>query len=143
TTDDPDLHLMIGGVRSDPVAVEGGRYTFAFDAPPAGTLRLCSRSAVPSLLGVTRHDHRRLGVALSRLELRDAANRAELGCQSWVFATGGCHAPEDGFVWTDGDFALPAALFAHLRGPVTLVVDSERRGGLRYPVEAATAVKAA
>ena len=63
-TDDPDLDLVVDGRRLDLVSSADGAYTFALDDLPAGPLRLCSRSAVPSLVGLNRHDHRHLGVVI-------------------------------------------------------------------------------
>jgi hypothetical protein len=139
TTADPDLHLVSDGERLDPAEIESGRYTFALAAPPCGSLLLRSRSGVPSQLGITRHDHRRLGVAISRIELRDAATATEMTHDAWLFGGGSCHPAESEFAWTDGEFALPAALFAHLRGAVTVTIHTERCGAMRYPLAAPVA----
>ncbi len=133
TSDDPDLHLVVDGVRRDPAAIEGSAYTFALDAPPSGNLLLCSRSGVPSLLGINRHDHRRLGVALGRIELCGSGILTTLDPDGPFFVAGGCYPPKDGYCWTDGEFVLPAQLLAHLTGPFTLVVHTERPG-MRYPI---------
>jgi hypothetical protein len=132
TTDDPDLHLVVDGARLDATHVGGAAYCFTLDGPPAGTLRLCSRSGVPSRLGITRHDHRRLGVALSGIELRQLGLLSTFAPDAPWFVEGGCHPAEDGYCWTDGAFDLPARLFAHLTGPFTLTARIERPG-MRYP----------
>ena len=87
---------------------------------------------MPSLLGITRHDHRRLGVAISRIELRQPGLSAPSRMTRRCFVEGGCHPAEDGYCWTDGEFDLPARLFAHLTGPFTLTARIERPG-MRYP----------
>jgi hypothetical protein len=141
-TDDPDLHVVVNGERLDPTSVEGCTYTFALDAAPATGLRLNSRSGVPSLLGITAHDHRRLGVAISRLAISQPGVATMLRHDAPLFTEGGCHPAENGYCWTDGELALPARLFAHLRGAFTLTIHTERPGGMRYPVPAAIGVAA-
>ncbi len=128
TTEDPDLHLVVDGKRLEALSVDARSYTFVLDAPPSGRLQLCSRSAVPSLLGVTRHDHRRLGVAISRIELRQPGVTRVLEHDAPVLREGGCHPPENGYCWSDGECALPAGLFVHLAGTFSLVVHIERPG---------------
>jgi len=140
TTDDPDIRLLVDGERQNP-AVDGCTYTFALDAPPTGALHLRSRSGVPSLLGITAHDHRRLGVALTCIELRQPGLATVFEHDAPLFLDGGSHPPENGYCWTDGELTLPAYLFAHLDGPCTLTVHTERPG-MRYPIATATAVAA-
>ncbi|HEV8679294.1 MAG TPA: Hint domain-containing protein [Stellaceae bacterium] len=133
TTDDPDLHLVIDGVRLDPASVADCLYTFTLAAPPSSPLLLASRSAVPSLLGVSRHEHRRLGVAIRQIVLAAPGVTTAFDHDAALFAEGGCHAAEPGFCWTDGDLALPAHLFTHLAGPFRLFVHTARLG-MRYPL---------
>jgi hypothetical protein len=133
TTDDPDLHLVVVGARLNPTTIVDGLYTFGLDAAPTGPLFLSSRSAVPSSLGFSRHEHRRLGVAIRQLVLSRPGVMSVFDQHAPLFSEGGCHAPESGFCWTDGEFALPAALFAHLTGPFRLFVHTARLG-MRYPL---------
>ena len=135
TTDDPDLHLVAAGARLDPASVADGVYTFALAGPPAGMLRLRSRSAVPSLVGLNQREHRRLGVALRQIILRWPGVMTCLDYDAPLLAEGGCHLPEDGHSWTDGELALPAALFGHLKGALTLIVHT-RKQAMRYPLGA-------
>ncbi len=51
---------------------------------------------------------------------------------------GGCHLAEDGYSWTDGEFALPARFFTRLNGAFTLVVHTKRHD-MRYPISAPVA----
>jgi Hint domain len=151
TTDDPDVHLLVDGKRLDPAITDDGVYSFALERPPAATLRLSSRSGVPSLLGLGRSDHRQLGVVIRRIILWHAGIPTCFEYDAPQLREGGCHPPEDGYCWTDGEFALPARFFTLLNGgftlvvqteaTVALVVDTERRR-MRYPVRAA-AVEAA
>ncbi len=133
TTDDPDLHLVVDGIRLDAKSSDRATYNFVFAAPPTGVLRLCSRHGVPSLLGITPHDHRRLGVALVRLESRQQGVLTCIEHHAPSLAEAGCYRPESGYCWTDGEALLPARLFAHLEGPFTLTVHTERPG-MRYAI---------
>jgi hypothetical protein len=135
TTDDPDLHLTIGTLRLDPVESVGAVYTFALPGPPTCTLCLRSRVGVPSLLGITRHDHRRLGVAISRIVLRQQGIVTAFEHDAPLFLQGGAHPAEASYSWTDGALDLPAQLFEHLKGGFTLTVHTERPA-MRYPIEA-------
>ncbi|HEV8678298.1 MAG TPA: Hint domain-containing protein, partial [Stellaceae bacterium] len=140
TSDDPDLHLVVDGARLDPASVAGGVYTFALTTPPAGPLHLRSRSTVPSLTGGTRHDHRRLGVALRQIILTAPGVMTTIDHDASLLRDGGCHLPEAGHSWTAGDLTLPAALFAHLTGGCALIVHTSRQA-LRYPASAPPAVR--
>jgi Hint domain len=108
-TEDPDLHLMVDGVRVDPTRRDHDRYTFQFG--PASEVRLVSRSAAPQELGHTR-DPRCLGVAvremISMANGRCARIKAEdvrLTRGFWGFE------PVEGIRWTNGDAVLPGGLF--------------------------------
>jgi Hint domain len=141
TTDDPDLHLVADGARLDPVSAVGGVYTFALAAPPHGGVLLRSHSVVPSLAGLSRHEHRRLGVAIRQIVLHGPGVMTCLDHDAALLAEAGCHPPERGLSWTDGELALPAPLFQHVEAGFTLLVHTSRQS-LRYPV-AARGAKAA
>jgi hypothetical protein len=132
TIADPDLHLVVDGRRLNPAAVQRHAYTFAFAARPAGPVSLRSRSAVPSLIGISRHDHRRLGVLIARIEVRQPGIDTIYDGEAPFFLEGGCYPPENGYVWTDGELTLPPRLFAHFSGDFTVTIHTERPG-LRYP----------
>jgi hypothetical protein len=135
TTDDPDLHVIVDGERRSASARTRSSCSFALEGPPAGKLQLGSRSGVPSLLGVTAHDHRRLGVAIERIVVRQSGTTTRLDPDSAFLVEGGAYPAENGFCWTDGELALSPRLFAHLTGPFVLTVDLQRPG-MRYPVAA-------
>jgi len=135
TTDDPDLHLIVDGARLNPAAIDGAAYNFALAGQPGGALLLRSRSGVPSLLGITRHDHRRLGVALAGIELHQSGIATSVDYDAALLAEAGCYPAEGGYCWTDGEVVLPADLFVHLGGPFALIVHTERPG-MRYPLAA-------
>jgi glucose/arabinose dehydrogenase len=134
TTDNADLHLVVDGERINPTAIEGGVYSFAVQRPPARGLRLCSRSGVPSLLGLSRHDHRPLGVAIKRVILHHAGIPTCFDYDAPQFREGGCHLPEDGYSWTDGEFELPARFFTLLNAGFTLAVHTAPHHDMRYPI---------
>jgi hypothetical protein len=142
TTDDADPHLVVDGIRLDPVTVEETAYSFAVAAPPREALRLRSRSGVPSLLGITAHDHRRLGIAIRQIVVSQHGVATAIEPDALLLAAGGCHPAESGYCWTDGELTLPADLFAHLSGAFTLEVHTERPG-MRYPRESGEARAAA
>ena len=135
TTADPDLHLVVDGVRLDPITLGDGVYAFALAAPPKRDFALRSRSAVPSHIGQSRSDHRRLGVALRQIVLHAPGMMTALGHDAPLLAAAGCHKPEAGHAWTDGELALPPELFVHLRGGFTLLIHTGQLA-MRYPVVA-------
>jgi hypothetical protein len=100
-TDDPDLHVIVGGEIVRPVMAAGGA---RFDLPAcAGTVRLMSRAAVPSEMAPLSIDKRRLGVSVHKLWLDDV-----LVPRDDPRLTTGWHAPEAGWRWTDGAASLEA-----------------------------------
>lgn len=133
TTDDPDLHLLIDGLRLNGEQRPNGGHLFRLANAPA-EVRIASRAGVPSELGTVR-DPRTLGVALRQvllwqgtmLRLIDASDASLIR---------GFHPFEadDGIRWTNGAGYLPAALFDGVTGPCQL----ELRLGCatRYPLEA-------
>ncbi len=109
--------------------------------PSTAALSLRSRSGVPSLLGVTAHDHRRLGIAIRRVVVTQPGVSTAIEPNAPLFVAGGCHPAETGYSWTDGELTLPAHLFAHLTGAFTLAVQIERPG-MRYTLPSTAAVAA-
>ena len=106
--DDPGLHLLADGRVIRPASVGGRRYRFALDRA-CGSVRLASRAAAPAETRPESGDHRRLGVMVTRLALRqgDARREIPLGMldgAGWHTVEG-----EGAWRWTDGDAALPLA----------------------------------
>jgi Hint domain len=130
-TDESGLHLLADGIRIDTDTVECGVWRFRLSAP-ATELRVVSRSAIPSMLGIAQ-DQRRLGVALRRIVLRQQGMERSLDWHSPLFGPG-FHAPEpaERHRWTDGDAALPAGLLAGFAAGATIELDV--CGTLRYPL---------
>jgi Hint domain len=133
TTDDADVHLVVDGERLEPTTADDSIYRFALEHPPAATLRLCSRSGVPSLLGRGRGDHRPLGVAIRQIILWHAGIPTCFDHDAPQLREGGCHIAEDGYCWTDGELELPPRFFMHLSGAFTLTVHTKRHN-IRYPI---------
>jgi autotransporter passenger strand-loop-strand repeat protein len=103
-TDDAGLHLRQNGRVILPESA-GRVHRFRLKGE-VGTVRLVSRGAIPAVVHADSEDHRRLGVAVSRIVLDGSVvplADARLGA--------GWHAVEanGGWRWTDGDAGLDAA----------------------------------
>jgi hypothetical protein len=95
-------HVLANGRVIRP-EIEGGVHRFRL---PTGArdIRLVSRSATPAELGTESGDHRRLGVAVSRIALDGttvALDDPRLGA--------GWYGLEPAWRWTDGDGGLALA----------------------------------
>jgi hypothetical protein len=128
-TDDPDLHLLADGVRLDAEAVAASVWRFRLSGP-VSDLRIASRSAIPSMLGLGQ-DQRRLGVAVRRIVLSQPGLRVEVGWEAESLAAG-FHGPEpvERHRWTDGEATLPPMLLAPLRAGA--IVELHINGRLPY-----------
>jgi hypothetical protein len=113
TTQDPDLHLLVNGVRVQSVSQDGE--TFVFPLPEnVRSLVIASRAAAQDELGRFR-DPRRLGVAISRIAFFcDGACRLALGAAE--LNAPGLHGyePLEDCTWTDGHAVLPNTMYAGL-----------------------------
>jgi hypothetical protein len=120
-TDDPDLHLLINGVRVDAISRHAAAWIFALQDRPT-RIHIVSRSGVPAELGFARDD-RVLGVALRRVAVRQGTRFRTLEGADTSLSEG-FHEfePANGLRWTDGDAVLPTALFDGFAGPVELVL---------------------
>jgi hypothetical protein len=139
-TADPDLHLVVDGVRVDAQERQGSVYVFRLPPRPNSVV-IASREAVPAELGIAR-DPRSLGVALRRVAVRQ-------GTKFMLFDAGddrltvGFHAYEaDSHLrWTDGCAELPAASFARFDKGAEVVL---HLGGVtQYRDERASPARAA
>lgn len=121
-TDDPDLHLLVDGIRLDALERTATTYTFNLLNTPS-TIRIVSRAAAPQELGLAR-DPRSLGVALRRISVRRAAQLRIIEAEDPQL-TLGFHAfePDNGFRWTDGDSVLPVELFSDFATPAILILE--------------------
>jgi hypothetical protein len=128
-TDDPDLHLLIGTRRIDPVAVRGRQYTFLIpngDAP----IHLSSRSACPRAGRPWIADDRHLGAMVVGLAHRCGDEARDVAMDDPVLAHGWWDVEcDDGRPgrWMGGDALLP------IPGAGVLVV--ELGGRMLYPAE--------
>ncbi len=129
-TEDPDLHLLVDGVRLKPSEAEGSGLVFTIRGRPA-RVDIVSRDAVPAELGIAR-DPRSLGVALRRLELfrgeASVAVEANDPCLTEGFYA---YEPKGNLRWTTGRATLPAELLA-LPGRGPLIVMLTLAGSTRY-----------
>jgi hypothetical protein len=139
TTADPDLRLSIDGRERRPVVIEGGRHVFVLPRS-FGSVRLVSRSTVPSHLSPWIDDQRRLGAMVLGLSIREAGGPADIAIDHPALSDGWWGVETDGarrWRWTRGNAALPLP-----RGSTMLDVTIER--GIAYCLEAvATAATAA
>jgi hypothetical protein len=135
TSADPDLHILVGDRRIEPVDAKDGRYVFAIPAGDA-PLRLMSRAVRPCEVTPWIDEPRRLGVLVRRLIARTgsglravAMDAPELGRGWWEAEWHAQGAWEGPCRWTDGDALLPdvgAGLLEVVLG-----------GTVTYPVAAA------
>jgi hypothetical protein len=118
-TDDPDLHLLVDGVRVDTAWSCRTAHLFRLPGRPV-CVRAVSRIGVPQELGWAR-DPRPLGVALRRVVLRRGARLVVIEAEDALLAQG-FHPFEQevGVRWTDGEGVLPAEVFAGFSGPLEL-----------------------
>lgn len=123
-TTEPDLHLLVDGVRVDPSSVEQGIHSFEL-AAMGQEMRLASRSGVPAELGINE-DQRRLGVAVQRIVLRQSGMVLDIIADSPLLdVESGFHGYEadGGFRWTNGAALVPLRLLAAFAaGGLTLEV---------------------
>jgi hypothetical protein len=121
TTGEPDLHLLVDGQRRDGRSVGNGVHKFRLPKTPI-SVRVASRAGAQDELGRAR-DPRLLGVALRQVMLWQGRHLKVMEADDPLWSDG-FHAFEsdNGFRWTDGDAALPAALFAGFDGSVELVL---------------------
>jgi hypothetical protein len=114
TTEDPDLHLLVDGVRVNPHKVVGSKHVFRLPVR-AESVRIVSRDTVPAELGLTR-DPRSLGVALRQVVLSHGRHIAIISADD-IRLTEGFHGyePDDNLRWTTGDATLPVEAFATFR----------------------------
>jgi hypothetical protein len=111
-TEDPDLHLRADGVRLTAEAVVGRLvWRFRLNGPVAD-LRIVSRSAIPSMIGLEQ-DQRRLGVALRKILLRNHGVITIVDLEEKQLQAGFHGAePTQRHRWTDGEAVLPRQLLA-------------------------------
>jgi hypothetical protein len=130
-TDDPDIHLLVDGVRVDAAVRTSNMFVFALTRSPR-EVRVKSRASVPQELGFAR-DARCLGVAVQRVIIRQATRFKVLKASDNLLIQG-FHAFEinGGLRWTDGDAILPVEVFADFFGPIEVVIQV---GGRTFYIE--------
>jgi hypothetical protein len=132
TTDDPALHVVVGGRAIKPVGRDAGRHAFVLQRH-AGPLQLVSRAVRPCDLRPWVEDRRRLGVMVVRLTLRVGPDVVPIPLDHPWLARGWWDVERDHATlwrWTDGH----AVIEFYPEGPVVLEVTLA--GGLDYPIDA-------
>jgi autotransporter passenger strand-loop-strand repeat protein len=111
TLDDPDLHLLAGTRRIDPLSVTGGRYVFAIPSGEA-PLRLMSRAARPGDVTPWIDEPRVLGVLVRRLIVRRGQDTRSVAMDGPVPGRGWWETEWHGEMpcrWTSGEAILPSS----------------------------------
>ena len=129
-TDDPDLHLLVNGIRVDALERHNAMYAFRLDARPRNVM-IRSRAAAPQELGLAR-DPRSLGVAIRRIVLAQPRRQWAIEADSPSLDSG-FHSfeRENGIRWTNGDATIPPQIFAGMTMPGMLML--HLGGTTRYP----------
>jgi Hint domain len=135
TTDDPALHVVIGGRTIRPLSRQGDRYIFVLP-PTEAPIQLVSLATRPSSLRPWAEDRRRLGVMISRLTLRQGADVDVIPLDHPSLSRGWWDVEGDHptlWRWTDG-----AATISSAPGAPTLLEVTVAHT-LDYPLVEATA----
>ncbi|HEX3994196.1 MAG TPA: hypothetical protein VHX39_23745 [Acetobacteraceae bacterium] len=120
-TDDPDLHLLVDGIRLDACVRSGDFYIFNLCHAPT-EVRVVSRAASPQELGLGR-DPRSLGVAVRRIVVRQRTLFQNFDADDERLVEGfHVFEADPNIRWTDGDAVVPASLFDGFRGPRNLTL---------------------
>ena len=141
TTRDPAPALFVDGREVRPIEVSGRRYSYVLP-PGAAALRLRSRAARPCDARPWLEDHRRLGVSVIGVQIRDGQNVEDvedIALDGPAFGRGWWDIEHDGQQmarWTDGDAVLwlPEANQSHR------VLTISTNGEMIYPLDTADAV---
>jgi hypothetical protein len=124
-TANPDLHLVVGGHRIEPVEQDG---LSIFRIPlPARDVRLVSRAERPQEIGIS-DDPRLLGFGVTQLMLEQDGTKVNMPIAAPELLDGFYECEHGAFRWTNGNAVLPNMLFAGAHGVVTLGV-----GGFALP----------
>ena len=120
-TDDPDVHLLVDGMRLDARKIHGKSFTFQIDKHP-NIIQIVSREAIPAELGLVR-DPRSLGVALRRLTVRQDTGLVIVNASDERLVDGfHCYESANDLRWTNGNARLPAELSSQFFGPMELTL---------------------
>ena len=110
TTNEPDIAVLANGRRLRPIR-QPDRGSAMFCLPPGlATLRLLSRATAPCATRPWIEDRRTLGVAVSRIVMRDQETLREIPLDHPTLADGWWAVERDDAAmwrWTDGDAELP------------------------------------
>jgi Hint domain len=134
TSDDPQLHLLVGGRTIQAICTENGVHLFAL---PRGTdtIRVVSRSGSPTTRWPWRDDQRQLGVAIERIRFQAAGELSEVPMDHPVLIDGWHKAERMGirlFRWTDGAATLTMPPDVIATGGI---LELHLSGTVPYPME--------
>jgi hypothetical protein len=117
-TDDPDLHLIVDGLRLDGT-MHGNLCAFRMPRRPT-SVRIVSHAAAQAELGIAR-DPRVLGVAIRQITIWQGRDVTVINASN-PDLTDGFHRYEsdNDFRWTNGNAALPPSVVAKVTGPTEI-----------------------
>ncbi|HEY2617875.1 MAG TPA: Hint domain-containing protein [Acetobacteraceae bacterium] len=119
-TDDPDLHLLVDGRRTEPDRRGELQYVFRLAARP-DEVRVVSHASAPQELGLVR-DPRSLGVALRQIVVQ-GVRTLTVGADDERLTEGFYRFEEANRIrWTNGDAVVPTGLFADFTGAMELTL---------------------
>ena len=130
-TEEPDIHLLVDGVRVDGTCFDDGRRQFEIFGSHS-EIRIVSRAGAPAEFGLSR-DPRVLGIAIRALRCWQGPKLRVIGADDAALRDGfHAYEAEQGFRWTTGDALVPPELAAGVVGPwqLDIVVASTAR----YPL---------
>jgi hypothetical protein len=145
TTDDPGLHVVVGGRAIKPISSNAGRHMFVLTRS-AGPVRLVSRAARPCDRLPWIEDRRRLGVMVARLTLRRDTETETIPLDHLRLSRGWWGVERDRATqwrWTDGDAVIelsgegPAVLEVVLTGRAAYPLGQPREAGAARAISAA------
>ena len=139
-TDEPDLHLIVDGMRVDAEERQGAVYIFRLPPSPKSVV-IASREIVPAEFGIAR-DPRSLGVALRRVAVRQGAKFTLFDAADERLTVGFHQYEADGHLrWTDGYAELPAETLAGFDHGAEVML--HLGGATQYPDDRASVARAA
>ncbi|MEI7709921.1 MAG: Hint domain-containing protein [Rhodospirillales bacterium] len=130
-TEEPDIHLLVDGVRMDGTCFDDGRRQFEI-VGNSSEIRIVSRAGAPAEFGLSR-DPRVLGIAIRALRCWQGPKLRVIGANDAALRDGfHAYEAEHGFRWTNGDALVPPELAAGVAGvwQLDIVVASTAR----YPL---------
>jgi hypothetical protein len=120
-TADPDLVLLVDGVRVTPAVINGRVYHFTISKNCEEVL-IVSRTVVPAEINNSQNDRRTLGVPIQHIVLREGDKVVKISYDS-LFE--GFHGIEEGFRWTNGRARLPKESLCSFESQINVEISLE------------------